>query len=157
LVFSGAPGERPEAVPIATVAEWLDKSGVQLVYLSCCRSSAASAALELARSDVPLTIGFNWNLDDEKAVDFARDFYGELLNEARLKVCVAFSRARRTLYRYFSGGDPIWAAPVLIAQPEDWSVIERGLRPLSAPRPGPRTIKRRRRPGANKPRTRSAA
>jgi hypothetical protein len=142
LVFSGSPGERPEAVPIATVADWLENSGVQLVYLSCCRSSAAAAALELAGSDVPLTIGFNWNLDDGKAVDFARDFYGELLNDARLKVCVAFNRARRSLHGYFAGGDPIWAAPVLIAQPEDWSSVEGVLRPVPPLQSGPRPTKR---------------
>src|SRR5262249_11212893 len=71
LVLSGEPGGRPRAVPIATVAEWLEGSGVQLVYLSCCRSSSSAVANELAARNVPLTIGFNWDLDDAKAVEFA--------------------------------------------------------------------------------------
>jgi FtsZ-binding cell division protein ZapB len=129
LVFSGRQGDEPSAVPIATVADWVEGSGVQLVYLSCCRSSAAAAALELAAHNVPITIGYNWNLSDSKAVDFARDFYTELLN-ARLKVCPAFSKARRQLYRLFRGGDPIWAAPVLIAQPVEWGYVEGALRPV---------------------------
>ena len=137
LVFSGEPGERPRPVPIATFADWLEGSDVQLVYLSCCRSSAAAAALELAARDVPLTIGFNWDLDDVKAVDFAENFYTELLN-ARLKVCPAFTKARRNLYDHFAAGDPIWAAPVLIVQPKDWVYVEGGLRLGPAPRPKPK-------------------
>jgi CHAT domain len=129
LVFSGEPGARPDAVPIATVADWLEGSGVQLVYLSCCRSSSAAAAIELAARNVPLTIGFNWDLDDGKAVEFAGDFYFELL-EAQLKVCHAFGKARRNLHGYFAGGDPIWAAPVLIAQPDEWTQVEGVLRPV---------------------------
>jgi hypothetical protein len=133
LIFSGEPGMEPHAVPAATVADWLEGSGVQLIYLSCCRSSAAAAALELAAHNVPLTIGFNWDLDDKKAVDFARDFYTELL-DAELKVCPAFSKARRNLHGYFNGGDPIWAAPVLIAQPEEWVYVEGVLQPVSRQR-----------------------
>jgi hypothetical protein len=129
LVLSGEPGGRPRAVPVANFAEWLDGSGVQLVFLSCCRSSSAAAASELAARNVLLTIGFNWDLDDEKAVEFARDFYTELL-ASQFKACEAFGKARRKLHRTFDGGDPIWAAPVLIAQPDEWARVEGVLRPL---------------------------
>jgi hypothetical protein len=131
LIFSGHPN--PRAVPIATVASWLEKSGVQLVYLSCCRSSAARAALELARNDVPMTIGFHWDLDDSKAVDFAESFYDELL-KTDLKVCQAMRRVRRKLYERHENGDPIWASPVLVAQPMDWIRVERGLQPTARDR-----------------------
>lgn len=146
LVFSGEPGGHPTAVPIGSVAEWLRGSEVQLVYLSCCRSSSGDAASELAALKVPLTIGFNWNLDDAKAVDFARDFYTELLG-ARLRVCEAFHKARRALHTYFNGGDPIWAAPVLIAQPHEWIQVEGVLRPSSErlSTPGKPPVGRRRR------------
>jgi hypothetical protein len=140
LVFAGQPGDPPTAEPIGSVAEWLRGSDVQLVYLSCCRSSSGDAASELAALKVPLTIGFNWNLDDSKAVDFATNFYTELM-AARFKVCEAFRKARRTLYQYFNGGDPIWAAPVLIAQPNEWIQVEGVLRPMpdrtSVPRKPP--------------------
>ena len=126
LIFSGHPN--PLAVPIATVANWLEKAGVQLVYLSCCRSSAAPAALEFARNKVPMTIGFHWDLDDSKAVDFAKHFYAELL-ETDLKVCPAMRQARRKLYEKHEAGDPIWASPVLVAQPMDWMQVEGVLRP----------------------------
>jgi hypothetical protein len=121
LVFSGFP--TPEAVPIAKVATWLANAGVQLVYLSCCRSSAASAALEFARNNIPMAIGFHWDLNDAKAPVFARQFYDAVLN-ANLKVCSALSKARLELYNEYKDGDPIWASPVLIAQPMNWIQVE---------------------------------
>lgn len=130
LVFSGFPN--PRAVPIATVAPWLKAAQVQLVYLSCCRSSAASAALEFSCNDIPMTIGFHWDLDDSKAPVFARHFYQELLR-TDLKVCRAISKARKTLFHEHDRGDPIWASPVLIAQPMDWLEVE-GVLKLSARR-----------------------
>jgi len=105
---------------------------VQLVYLSCCRSSAASAALEFSCNDIPMTIGFHWDLDDSKAPDFARHFYQELLRND-LKVCGAISKARKALFDEHDIGDPIWASPVLIAQPMDWLEVE-GVLKLSARR-----------------------
>jgi hypothetical protein len=139
LVFPGKRGEQPSAVPIATFANWLEGSGVQLVYLSCCRSSSSAVANELAAQNVPLAIGFNWDLDDAKAVEFARDFYTELLG-AKFKVCQAFGKAQRKLHRYFAAGDPIWAAPVLIAQPDEWTQVEDVLAPKKSPRKSSRRI-----------------
>ena len=102
---------------IATFAHWLEGAGVQLVYLSCSHSGSGAAALELARN-VPMTIGFNWDIGDQKAAVFAREFYSELL-EAWPQVSPALSKARRNLYHMFDRGDPIWAAPVLIAQAQE--------------------------------------
>ena len=121
LVFSGFP--EPEAISIATVATWLADAGVQLVYLSCCQSSAASAALEFARNKIPMAIGFHWDLDDSKAPVFAKEFYEQLLT-AKLKVCPAVNKARLALYNKHRAGDPIWASPVLIAQPMNWIQVE---------------------------------
>jgi hypothetical protein len=132
LVFSGFP--RPEAVPIAKVATWLANAGVQLVYLSCCRSSAASAALEFARNNIPMAIGFHWDLNDEKAPVFAEQFYDAVLS-ANLKVCSAVSKARLELYNEHKDGDPIWASPVLIAQPTNWIQVEGVLKLEAKARP----------------------
>jgi hypothetical protein len=126
LVFSGFPN--PQAIPIATVASWLKNTSVELVYLSCCRSSAARAAAEFARNNIRTTIGFSWDLDDSKAVDFAELFYEALLKN-QLKVCSAIREARDNLYNKYNAGDPIWASPVLLAQPQDWLHVENVLRP----------------------------
>src|SRR5882757_2493193 len=134
LVFSGSPN--PEAVPIAKVASWLNGTSVDLVYLSCCRSSAAQAAAELARNNIRTTIGFSWDLDDSKAVDFAKLFYEALLRN-QLKVCSAMREARDKLHKEYDAGDPIWASPVLVAQPQDWLSVEGVLRPPVRTAPPP--------------------
>jgi CHAT domain-containing protein len=105
---------------------------VELVYLSCCRSSASRAAAELARNGIRTTIGFSWDLGDEKAVDFTKQFYDELLGN-RLNVCSALRKAREDLHREYENGDPIWASPVLFAQPSDWGHVEGVLRPPVRP------------------------
>jgi hypothetical protein len=125
LVFSSHP--RPQAIPVATVATWLAKADVQLIYLSCCRSSAASAAVEFARNKIPMAIGFHWDVDDRKAPVFAKEFYKELL-KSRLKVCPAVNQARINLFNGSHGDDPIWASPVFIAQPLNWIQVEAVLR-----------------------------
>jgi len=130
LIFSGTPN--PRAISIATVAGWLKNTSVDLVYLSCCRSSASRAAAEFARNSIRTTIGFSWDLDDSKAVDFTRQFYDELLGN-QLNVCSALSKAREDLHRKYENGDPIWASPVLLAQPSNWGHVEGVLRPPVRP------------------------
>ena len=105
---------------------------MDLVYLSCCRSSASRAAAEFARNRIRTTIGFSWDLDDEKAVDFSRQFYAELLSN-QLNVCSALSNAREDLHEEYDNGDPIWASPVLFAQPPNWDHVEGVLRPPVRP------------------------
>ena len=121
LVFGSEPHTR--MVPVAEFAGWLRQAGVQMVYLSCCRSSAARAAFEMAFAGIPLAIGFTWDLDSRLAVDFAKSFYEELFKND-LKVCKAFQSARRTLHTKYQGDDPIWTSPVLVAQPNDWPSVE---------------------------------
>jgi CHAT domain-containing protein len=110
----------------------LKNTSVELVYLSCCRSSAAQAATELARNSIRTTIGFRWDLDDVKAVAFAELFYQALLGN-RLNVCSAIREARDKLHNKYDAGDPIWASPVLLAQPQDWRHVEGVLRPPVRP------------------------
>lgn len=122
LMF-GNHASRTEAVPISDFADWLNEANVQLAYLNCCRSSATRAAHELANSRVPLSIGFTWDLDGQGAIEFATAFYDHLLrNDA--KVCQAFQYARKRLHRRYQGGNPIWTAPVLVAQPDEWDKVE---------------------------------
>ena len=91
-----------------------------------------------------MALGFHWDLNDSKAPVFAERFYRELL-EADLKVCRAFSKARLELYNKYLAGDPIWASPVLIAQPMNWIQVE-GVLKLAAPDRKARPVVRRDRP-----------
>ena len=130
LVFSGK--NKARAIPIAVVAGWLKDTSVDLVYLSCCRSSASRAAAEFAKNSIRTTIGFSWDLVDARAVDFSRQFYAELL-ESRLNVCSALGKARKGLHKVYESGDSIWASPVLFAQPREWKHVEGVLRPPVRP------------------------
>ena len=130
LIFSGSP--HPQAISIATVADWLKDTSVDLVYLSCCRSSASRAAAEFARNSIRTTIGFSWDLEDAKAVDFTLQFYDKLLSNG-LNVCSALSQARGHLHSKYKYGNPIWASPVLMAQPSYWRHVEGVLRPPVRP------------------------
>ena len=121
LMFGDA--KMTEAVPIAVFADLLRQAGVQLAYLNCCKSSASRAAFDLANNRVPLAIGFAWDLETSKAIAFAEAFYRHLL-ESELKVCHAFHLARTELHSIHQEGDPIWTAPVLVAQPEQWGNVE---------------------------------
>jgi hypothetical protein len=121
LVFGGSP--ETDFVPISEFAFWLKQAGVQMVYLSCCRSSAARAAFELANAGIPLAIGFTWDLDSALAAEFAKAFY-EALFRNDLKVCRAFQQARVEIANGMQNDDPIWASPVLVAQPSDWTSVE---------------------------------
>lgn len=120
LIFGGDPAE---AVSIEDFAELVYNSGVQLVYLSACQSNTAAAARELAWYNIPISIGFNWDLPDKRAVEFANCFYQHLLDNG-LKVCVAFSKTRLRLSREYKSKDPVWAAPVMLAQPDGWRDIQ---------------------------------
>ena len=91
-----------------------------------------------------MALGFHWDLNDSKAPVFAKRFYEELL-DANLKVCRAFSKARRELYNKYAAGDPIWASPVLIAQPMNWIQVE-GVLKLAAQERRDRPALRRTRP-----------
>jgi len=126
LIFPGRP--RPRAVPIARIADWLRNTSVELVYLSCCRSGSARAAAEFARNNMRMAIGFSWDLDSGKAIDFSKLFYEELLAH-ELKVCSAIREARSKLNRSYDAENPIWASPVLVAQPSNWPDVEGVLRP----------------------------
>ena len=121
LVFGGHP--ETDFVPVSEFADWLRQAGVQMVYLSCCRSSAARAAFELANAGIPLAIGFTWDLDSALAVKFAMAFYDSLFRND-LKVCRAFQRARIEMAKKMEDDDPIWTSPVLVAQPSDWLSVE---------------------------------
>jgi hypothetical protein len=121
LVFAGKPFNY--TVPLGTFAQWLARAGVRMVYLSCCSGSAARATLDLADNLVPMALGFSWDLEGLGAVRFAQTFYTSLLAN-KLKVCTAFQETKTAMYRDHRDGDPIWAAPVLVTQPNDWSRVE---------------------------------
>ena len=101
------------AVPIGEVSRWMDET--RFLYLSSCHSGERGIAYKLAEQ-VPEIVSFRWELDDEHASDFAKEFYKRLF-------CLNSDSSLETAYfetqyemHNIRGSDPIWAAPVLIVQ-----------------------------------------
>jgi hypothetical protein len=124
LLFPGRLTNQP--VTAAGFARVLGEYGVQLAYLSCCRGSAGKIAYEIGTRGVPLAIGFTWDVYDNHAAAFAERFYIRLLKE-NFRVCTAYDAARRDVQAHYEN-EPIWACPVLIAQPDEWASIQTSLR-----------------------------
>ncbi|MEM9388815.1 MAG: CHAT domain-containing protein, partial [Pseudomonadota bacterium] len=70
---------------LAELTSWPGESLIQMVYLSCCAAtpghggaavsgSTAAVAQLMAQSQVPVKLGFRWNIDDKKGFKFAASF-----------------------------------------------------------------------------------
>jgi CHAT domain len=116
------PGEHPgaaEGVAVQTFADGAAATGARLVYLSSCQGSSANTVASLGQRNVPCVLGFRWDVDDERAADFAKFFYTELFN--RKTICGAFRAACRGVYQPQQiEASPIWASPILASQTDDW-------------------------------------
>jgi CHAT domain-containing protein len=119
------PGERPgegEKMMAVTFAELVSGAGARLVYLSSCRGSSANAVASFAQRDVPCVLGFRWDVEDDRAADFAALFYRGLFKDKQT-ICEAFRAACHGVYKPPPDMEhsPIWVSPILVSQSENWS------------------------------------
>jgi CHAT domain len=122
LVLPGGKPGQAEGMSVHTFAEGAAAAGVRLVYLSSCQGSSANAVANLAQRDVAHVIGFRWDVDDERAADFARYFYNDLFGRQSSSICNAFRTACRGVYEPRQiEASPIWASPILACSPDDWA------------------------------------
>lgn len=115
LLFPGSGARSVEAVRIDVFAWLLRKADTRFVFLSSCESAGQDFIYHLARERIPAIMGFLWKVNDERAVDFARSFYGHLLADGRSTLEHACFEAKKEMHAKFCG-DPIWASPVLVMQ-----------------------------------------
>ncbi|UDU21351.1 CHAT domain-containing protein [Sinorhizobium meliloti] len=124
LVLPTGDPTAAEALTLFQLTTWLKKSKVQFVYLSCCSGiptaggagvTLTSAAVAQLFRSIPVTLGFRWDVFDERAFEFAEDFYTELFVHA-CDFDEAMQRARLNLYDPASGSEPMWVSPVLLLQ-----------------------------------------
>ena len=93
---------------------------LKLVFLNSCRGAITSAdeagtgmAPRLVQSGVPAVVAMQYEINDQAAVTFSREFYSALFDGSdRGRVDVAMSHARNVLQREFTGERDI-GAPVL--------------------------------------------
>jgi hypothetical protein len=118
------PGEHPgeaEGVAVETFATGAAAAGARLVYFSSCEGSSANTVASLGQRNVPYVLGFRWDVEDDRAADFAKLFYAELFGSRSATICGAFRAACRGLYQpKLVESSPIWASPILASRTDDW-------------------------------------
>ncbi len=108
------PGKFVTPLPIRKFAKMLHD--VRFLYLSSCQSSERGFVYELARHQVPAILGFRWSLPDDRAEDFASEFYHRLFgSQERPRLDYAFFKAQTAMFERCRG-ERIWAAPMLVMQ-----------------------------------------
>jgi hypothetical protein len=105
--------DETKAVSIGRFSMWLRKAQTRFIYMSSCRSSNEDFVYTLTKSGIPATVGYRWDIDDDRAADHSRFFYKNLFEERSLEN--AFLRTRQDLREEFKE-HIIWAAPVLVMQ-----------------------------------------
>lgn len=113
LFFPGDEEGQIKAVPLELFASLLYDANVRLVYLSSCHSSEKGFVFEMVQQNVPAAVGFRWDIEDDMAEKFTRNFYTHLLNKKSLEG--AFLETRKDLY-FTENDNPIWAAAMLVVQ-----------------------------------------
>jgi hypothetical protein len=122
LVLPGKQPGQAEGISVHTFADGAAAAGARLVYLSSCQGSSANAVANLAQRDIAHIIGFRWDVDDERAADFARYFYSDLFGRQSSTICNAFRTACRGVYEPLHiEASPIWASPILACSPDNWA------------------------------------
>ena len=117
VFFPGAEpdgnSDRPiERVAIDEFAMCLDRT--RFLYLSSCRNPEDNVGFDLARHGVPALVCFRWDIEDDKAGEYARTFYESLL-EGPPSLERTFVKARHEVHERYRE-NRIWAAPMLILQ-----------------------------------------
>jgi CHAT domain-containing protein len=118
------PSERPgeaEGLDVQTFAEGVAASGARLVYLSSCQGSSANTVASLGQRGVPHVVGFRWDVEDDRAAEFARSFYEDLFTAGTGTISGAFRAACSSVYQPERiEASPIWASPILASRSDDW-------------------------------------
>jgi hypothetical protein len=127
LILPGQTQEDAMGLKLDKMAGYEGLSATKLVYLSACRGISKGSVQQLVMNGIPYALGFRWNVEDDRAPDFARAFYNEL--STTQSVCLAFRRACRVSWESLNYDDesPIWISPILLAQSTDWAMRSNSL------------------------------
>jgi CHAT domain-containing protein len=116
IFFPGSEvGSPPETIAVADFCSEL--KGTQFFYLSSCKNIQADLILTLGENGIPSAAGYRWDVDDEKAAEYATKLYQQIFSErdSCLQHCLqhAFVETRKCMYKKYPD-DPIWASPILL-------------------------------------------
>jgi CHAT domain-containing protein len=121
LVLPGEEAGEAEGMAVQTFADGAAAAGARLVYFSSCQGSSANTVASLGQRGVPHVLGFRWDVEDDRAADFAKIFYYQLFGPISSTICGAFRAACRGVYEPKRiEASPIWASPILASRSDDW-------------------------------------
>jgi CHAT domain-containing protein len=122
LLLRDPASGNPLALPASAFGQWLKKSTLRFVYLSCCEGAAhpltakdvagwsQSLCKEVLEAGVPEVVSYVWPVSDAGSVWFTREFYERFVHD--FDAAAAVHQARRASPR----DDPLWATAVLVQQ-----------------------------------------
>lgn len=117
IFLSKKKGGEIEIVDLKMFSGMLYAANTRFVYLSSCHSSDATFVFALAQKNVPSIVGFRWDIDDDKALEYTKAFYEALFEGERQSLEYAFLKARQKIHKNEEYRiNPIWAAPILVSQ-----------------------------------------
>lgn len=103
-----------------------DRTSLRLAVLNACEGARtgiadpfAGVAPALVRAGLPATVAMQFEVTDEAAITFAREFYGAVADG--LPVHAALTEARMSIY--LAGNAVEWATPVLYTRVDDGFVF----------------------------------
>jgi hypothetical protein len=112
LFFPGAKiGSSPVKMEVSHFCGQL--KATQFLYLSSCRGSEVNLILALAENGIPSAMGFRWSVVDERAAEYADQFYQHLFSKKEHCVQHAFLETRQIMHGRYPD-EPIWASPMLL-------------------------------------------
>lgn len=102
------------AINILRFAKLLDRT--DFVYLSSCQSSERGFVFDLASKQIPAILGFRWEVEDDKALEFATSFYHKLFEAPEPgSLESAFFVAQSRMHQNYPT-DRHWGSPMLVVQ-----------------------------------------
>lgn len=138
LIFEDEHGLSRRVTATALGALLRDHVPLRLALLNACEGARtgredpfAGVGPALVRAGLPAAIAMQFEVTDEAALTFAREFYGALVDGYPVQAAV--TEARKSI---FSSGNPVeWGTPVLFSQVEDGRIFALPDRPPAAPAP----------------------
>jgi CHAT domain-containing protein len=114
LFFPKGGAHPVEPISIGAFALKLTDAETRFVFLSSCKSAGYDSIYQLAKEGVPAIMGFRWEVDDDKAREFAESFYRNLFDGGHGALEYACLAAKMEMHANWEC-NAIWAS-VLVMQ-----------------------------------------
>lgn len=123
LILPGVKSGQASSLSVRDFATFDGLGATRLVYLSACRGVSRGSLQALVAQGIPYSLGFRFEVKDEKARAFATTFYAKLIQRRFISGAFQEAFAVARLELAVESDDHIWLSAVLVAQAQDWAAI----------------------------------